>query len=798
MRRQHPITSTLAIVAAITLVSSTLYAGDIIVDAGQDGALLKKCMGNDNPTRSSNLNKMYMNYTIKSFDDMVTAVQKNFPNSYKCYLAAKTDASKTQATGPNEPVSQSSVNQPAGTHVQVPTQTTSVVGAGQTSGSMQSSSGSEKLLSKCLVNYNGDVGKYIAETHDKDAAEAIDKILKDKTNYMYPCLMPIVRGSKVYADVFAKATDAMRSCISSKIGLPPFDPSLVDATFDKCIDYPRSSTIWDTCLSDNKSYYAFANCFVQKINASPRRVPASIDDKLITALNNSILKIADAVKSGLAADDAALNTSKVVWPAHAKSIQTCVASKGASCDISGAEGVANQFIARWTSLSQLQPRVKECVGDLRECYTNLDGVCMSRISTCENAINKRIMEEKVAAEEAARAQKRKDEEEAKHQAEQAKIAAEQAAEKDRMLREQRAIEYANRIGGPNDPGTPAQDSDAIAAAFDAIKRDDYATSLRILQPMANMGNAVAQFNIGVMYLNGEGVERSVSEGISWYKKSAVLGNVSAQFRLGRIYQEGKIVRNNNIEAAKWWKMAAANGHAEAQTLLGFMYNEGLGVQKDMGEALKLLHNAANQGERNAMITMARIYKGGKDGVSPDLVQAYKWIEISKNHAIGGADTGEMRELTNRMTKEQIEEAKKQIADYKPTDRDAFRRSYVLSLIFGNNVDAEEEAIIDSGHCPQPPRKYVPELAIRVAIMLSNGSGYNNSERLKVSDAYAHGLCRYENMGECRILLSCYDKPIQGVVVRAHQATINVQRLKGCILEDTNDACAGVVLFESFR
>ena len=477
MRRQHPITGTLAIAAALTIIPSTLYAGDIIVDAGQGGVILKKCMGNDNPTRSSNLNKMYMNYTITSFDDMVAAVQRNFPNSYKCYLTAKSDVSKAQASGANEPVSQSSVNQPADTRVQVPTQATSVGIAGQPSGSMQSSSGSEKLLSKCLVNYNGDVGRYLAETHDKDAAEAIDKIMKDRTNYMYSCLMPIVRGSKVYTEVFAKATDGMKSCISSKIGFPPFDPNLVDAVFDKCIDYPRSSAIWDVCLTENKTYTSFANCFTQKINASPRRVPSSVDNRLITGLNNSVMKIADAVNSGLATDKAALTTNKVIWAEHTKSIQTCVASKGTSCETSGAEGAASHFIGRWTYLSQLQPRVKECVGDLYGCYMIEKNACSDKLRVCEVSVQNAIAAEQREAEERQRQEEKKiaaenkEKQKAEEEAEKTRVQAErERVVKERILAERAAAEEHERkcLASPK----------CIADRDEARKQAEYAAAER--------------------------------------------------------------------------------------------------------------------------------------------------------------------------------------------------------------------------------------------------------------------------------------------------------------------------------
>ncbi len=41
----------------------------------------------------------------------------------------------------------------------------------------------------------------------------------------------------------------------------------------------------------------------------------------------------------------------------------------------------------------------------------------------------------------------------------------------------------------------------------AVKRQDYATALRLWRPLADQGNASAQYNLGVMYRDGEGSYR---------------------------------------------------------------------------------------------------------------------------------------------------------------------------------------------------------------------------------------------------------------------------------------------------
>jgi uncharacterized protein len=63
-------------------------------------------------------------------------------------------------------------------------------------------------------------------------------------------------------------------------------------------------------------------------------------------------------------------------------------------------------------------------------------------------------------------------------------------------------------------------------------RGDYATALRLLQPLADKGDGVAQLNLGVMYEDGEGVPQDYTEAVKWYRRAAEQGIVGAQYNLG--------------------------------------------------------------------------------------------------------------------------------------------------------------------------------------------------------------------------------------------------------------------------
>ncbi len=110
----------------------------------------------------------------------------------------------------------------------------------------------------------------------------------------------------------------------------------------------------------------------------------------------------------------------------------------------------------------------------------------------------------------------------------------------------------------------------------AYQRGDYAAALRLWQPLAEQGDADAQYNLGVMYDNGRGVRQDDGEAVKWYRKAAEQGVADAQHNLGHAYANGRGVPQDHGEAVKWYRKAAEQGNAMAQVNLGVMYAKGEG------------------------------------------------------------------------------------------------------------------------------------------------------------------------------------------------------------------------------
>ncbi|MEH8027640.1 tetratricopeptide repeat protein [Gallibacterium anatis] len=69
-------------------------------------------------------------------------------------------------------------------------------------------------------------------------------------------------------------------------------------------------------------------------------------------------------------------------------------------------------------------------------------------------------------------------------------------------------------------------------AFDAAKKKDFATALKLWQSLAEQGDANSQYNLGLMYSRGEGVKQDDAEAMKWWRKAAEQGLSIAQYNLG--------------------------------------------------------------------------------------------------------------------------------------------------------------------------------------------------------------------------------------------------------------------------
>jgi uncharacterized protein len=165
------------------------------------------------------------------------------------------------------------------------------------------------------------------------------------------------------------------------------------------------------------------------------------------------------------------------------------------------------------------------------------------------------------------------------------------------------------------------------AGMEANNRGDYATALREWRPLAGQGDALAQYNLGVLYRKGRGMPQDDVQARQWFEKAAAQGQAKAQFNLGTLYFNGEGVKKDYQQALRWFRLAADQGEALAQTKMAIMYDDGQGVPQD-------------------------------------IVQAYKWYSLAATN--GDKPAPQLRDLiTKQMTPAQISEAQRLAREWKP-------------------------------------------------------------------------------------------------------------------------------------
>ena len=143
----------------------------------------------------------------------------------------------------------------------------------------------------------------------------------------------------------------------------------------------------------------------------------------------------------------------------------------------------------------------------------------------------------------------------------------------------------------------AADLEKGIAAFDI---GDYETSLAECQPLAEEGNAAAQFCVGRLYANGFGVPMDDAQALHWYGAAADQGYPAAQYNLGVMHANGWGVDMSDDKAAEFYRAAAVKGYVPAVMSFAEVCYRGMGVKEDVVDAYAWYIVAARLGSINAV------------------------------------------------------------------------------------------------------------------------------------------------------------------------------------------------------
>lgn len=135
-------------------------------------------------------------------------------------------------------------------------------------------------------------------------------------------------------------------------------------------------------------------------------------------------------------------------------------------------------------------------------------------------------------------------------------------------------------------------------------------------------------NLGLVYKNGDGVERDPSKALAYFEKAAEQGNVDSLEQLGLAYCNGGIAMHDEKKAAEYFERAYNSGSVDGAYLLGLLLETGEQTEHDLARALELYLFAAEKGNTNAMTKVGYFLHEGI-GAEKDIDKSIQWLEKAK-------------------------------------------------------------------------------------------------------------------------------------------------------------------------
>ena len=137
-----------------------------------------------------------------------------------------------------------------------------------------------------------------------------------------------------------------------------------------------------------------------------------------------------------------------------------------------------------------------------------------------------------------------------------------------------------------------------------------------------------------------------------------------EYNTGLMYYKGRGVEQSFTEAAKWFRLSAQKGYAQALYTLGYMYSRGSGVPQSMAQAFKHFSLAAEQGYGPAQFAVGYMYAKGQS-VKEDKLLAHMWLNLAAATGLEEAESLRDR-IAKLMTEEELSKAQQMAVEWSPS------------------------------------------------------------------------------------------------------------------------------------
>ncbi len=195
--------------------------------------------------------------------------------------------------------------------------------------------------------------------------------------------------------------------------------------------------------------------------------------------------------------------------------------------------------------------------------------------------------------------------------------------------------------------------EAFRSGTQALRSGQTAKGVDALRYAADQGHPAAQWKLGRMYADGDGVKRDDMKAFEYFTRVANThaedypGTAQARFvasafvALGGYYLAGipnSNVRRDPTRARDMYSYAASYfGDPDAQFRLGKLYLDGNGLQRDPRQAARWLFLSSQKGQYEAQALLGHMLFRGDDGISRQPARGLMWLTLARDSAAGPGD-----------------------------------------------------------------------------------------------------------------------------------------------------------------
>lgn len=207
--------------------------------------------------------------------------------------------------------------------------------------------------------------------------------------------------------------------------------------------------------------------------------------------------------------------------------------------------------------------------------------------------------------------------------------------------------------GAATPGKPRTVEEIVRFGAQALRSGETEKGIDSLRYAADQGHAGAQWKLGRMYAEGEGVERDDIKAFEYFSQIANMhaddnpATPEARFAsdafvaLGAYYLVGiphSKIRRDPARARDMFAYAASYfGDPDAQYHLARLYIDGDGVARDPRFAARWLGLAAHKGQYQAQAALGGLLFKGDEGIPRQAARGLMWLTLARDGAAGPQD-----------------------------------------------------------------------------------------------------------------------------------------------------------------